>query len=111
MKFELGDIFLTDYEPHFGHECGKLRPSLVIQESVLENSPYVTVMPFTSNLKMSSFDVFVSKDEKNNLKNNSVLKVRQINSFDKRRFIHFIGRANSPVIRQARGYLRKHFGL
>ncbi len=38
-------------------------------------------------------------------------KVRQISSFDKKRFVKFIGKADSPVVRGIRGYLRKHFGL
>lgn len=112
MTFAFGDIYLTNFEPHFGREYGKLRPALVIhEESVTKDSPYVTIMPMTSNLKMSAPDVFVIKDEKNNLKKDSVIKVRQINSFDRGRFIHFIGKANSPTLRQVRGYLRRHFGM
>ncbi len=113
MTPTFGDIFLVNCEPSVGREMKKTRPAIVIQEETIsQNSPYVTVMPISSRVeKLTAIDVYVPKDEKNRLMSDSIIKVRQISSFDKARVIHFIGKANSPTIRSVRGYLRKHFGL
>jgi mRNA interferase MazF len=113
MDFQLGDIFLTSFYPSIGKEYQKVRPALVIQdEKISKNSPYITILPITTNLKLGrNPNVFIPRDHKNNLKDDSVIIVRQISSFDKTRFIKKIGEANSPVLRQVRGYLRRHFKL
>lgn len=108
-----GDIYLVDFDPSVGHEYKKKRPALVIQEEeITKTSPCISVMPLTSKFKnMAAHDVFIPKDKKNQLLDDSIIKVHYLKSFDKSRFIHFIGMANSPVLRQVRGYLRRHFGL
>lgn len=108
-----GDIYLTKFDPALGHEYTKIRPALVIQEEkISKNSPYVTIMPISSKINRFQLnDVFIPKDAKNRLMSDSVIRVQQISSFDKQRFIKLIGRANSPVIRKVRGYIRRHFGL
>lgn len=113
MTPTFGDIYLVNCEPSFGREMKKIRPALVVQEEKMcKDSPYITVMPISSKVdKLTAVDVYVPKDAKNQLIADSIIKVRQISSFDKRRLIHFIGKANSPTIRSVRGYLRKHFGL
>lgn len=113
MKFAFGDICLTEFDPSVGHEYRDIRPALVIQEDYVSAvSPYVTVLPITSKIdKHFSPDVFIQKDEKNKLMMDSVIKVRHISSFDRTRITIRIGQAGSPVIRQVRGYLRRHFGL
>ncbi len=113
MNPEFGSIYLVNFDPSIGHEYRKVRPALVIQEkNISEGSPYITIMPISS--KVASFtapDILIQKDFKNRLMMDSVIKVRQISSFDKKRFIKYIGVAGSPVIRQVRGRLRRHFGL
>lgn len=106
-----GEIYLVNFEPSVGHEYRKVRPALVIQSDDVSSS-LITVMPISS--KISSWqepDVFISKDTKNRLMCDSVIRVRQISSFDTGRFIKRIGEVNSPVLRKVRGYLRKHFLL
>lgn len=113
MSFAFGDIYLVKFDPSTGHEYKNARPALVIQEENISRvSPYVTVLPVTSQLeKHSPADVFIAKDGKNKLAVDSVIKVHHISSFDRTRLAHFIGQASSPTIRQVRGYLRRHFGL
>lgn len=108
-----GDIYLADFDPSVGHEYKNKRPAIVIQEESLSaTAPYATILPMTSKLeKRGGVDIFVEKDGKNNLANNSIIRVRHISTFDQTRLIHFIGRAGSPAIRQVRGYLRRHFGM
>lgn len=113
MAFSFGDIYIVDFDPAVGHEYRDKRPGLVVQEeSVSKVSPYVTVLPLTSQIeKRWPVDVFIQKDAKNRLISDSIIRVRQISSFDKSRFSHLIGKAGSPIIRQVRGYLRRHFGF
>lgn len=113
MILEFGDIYLVNFDPSVGREYRKVRPALVVQRGMISiNSPYVTVMPISSRLEnLRGPDVFLPQDRLNRLMTNSVIKVRQISSFDKRRFIKRVGRVGSPINRQVRGYLRRHFGL
>jgi mRNA interferase MazF len=108
-----GDIYFVNFDSSVGREYKKTRPALIVQsQSVCENSSLVTVMPITSQIsKYEDLDVFISKDAKNRLMNDSVIMVRQISTLDKRRLLRKIGEVNSPVIRKVRGYLRKHFLL
>lgn len=113
MSFSFGDIYLVKFDPSVGREYQGVRPAIVIQEDYISAaSPLITVLPITSKIeKYFPPDVFIQLDTKNRLAADSIIKVRNISSFDKRRFIHFIGKAGSPTIRKVRGYLRKHFGL
>lgn len=113
MNFEFGEIYIAKFHPGTGKEFKKIRPAIVIQESaVSQKSPYVTVMPISSQLqKLGPVDILLEKDDLNGLKSDSVIQARQISSFDKKRFIKKIGRVGSPAARKVRGYLRKHFGL
>ncbi|MBI2634496.1 type II toxin-antitoxin system PemK/MazF family toxin [Candidatus Peregrinibacteria bacterium] len=113
MVLEFGDIYLVNFDPSVGMEYKKVRPALVVQRGLISTkSPYVTVMPISSKIEnLFGPDIFIPKDRLNRLMTNSVIKVRQISSFDKRRFLKRIGRIGSPTMRQVRGYLRRHFGL
>lgn len=113
MNFKLGEIWLTKCDPSVGKEPRKCRPAIVIQfEETMRKSPYVTVITLTSNLnRWKPPHVFVPRDEKNRLQKDSVAIVSYIASFDHSRFLKKIGYANSPVLRQIRGYLRRHFRL
>lgn len=111
MKF--GEIYLVKFEPSFGREYKKIRPGIVVQqEEISQLSPYVTVMPLSSHAEhVQAPDIFVAKDKKNRLAKNSIIKVRQISSFDTKRLIKKVGVIDSPTTRRVRGYIRKHFGL
>lgn len=113
MPFTFGDIYLVQFDPSIGREYRDTRPGIVIQEeSISSVSPYVSVLPMTSQLKqLRHYDIFIQKDNKNRLAVDSIIKVQQISTFDKSRFGRLIGKAGSPTIRQVRGYLRRHFGL
>lgn len=110
---KIGDIYWVNFEPSVGRKYQKIRPGLVIQnEEITKKSPYVTVLPITSEVeKWIPPDILILKDLKNALFKDSVIKVRQIATFDKSRILGKIGEASSPVIRQVRGYLRRHFQL
>lgn len=113
MPFSFGEIYYIQFDPSVGHEYKGRRPGMVIQEeNISKTSTLVTVVPFTSQLnQLMPSDVLIVKDELNKLTADSVIKTCNIQSFDKSRLLHRIGRAGSPVVRQVRGYLRRHFGL
>lgn len=108
-----GEIYLVNFDPSIGHEYRKVRPALVIQsKEITRISSLVTVMPISSKTETwQEPDVLICKDSKNRLSSDSVIRVRQISTFDARRFIKRIGEVNSPVLRKVRGYQRKHFLL
>jgi mRNA interferase MazF len=107
-----GEIYLVNFEPSVGHEYRKVRPALVIASQLATSSSLVTVLPISSRLeRFQEPDVCVEKDRKNRLASDSIIMVRHISSFDKKRFIRKIGEVNSTVLRKVRGYLRKHFQL
>lgn len=113
MNPAFGDIYLVDFDPSVGHEYKKKRPAIVVQmEGIHADSPCFTVMPMSSKLERRCIhDIFLQKDLKNRLTEDSVIKVHSLHTFDKTRFLYFIGRAGSPTIRSVRGYLRRHFGF
>lgn len=113
MPYAFGEIYFVNFGPSVGHEYNGERPAMVVQEENISNiAPVVAVIPLTSQLKqLKSWDILVQKDDLNCLKEDSIIKVQHIHSYDKSRFLFKIGRAGSPTIRSVRGYLRRHFGL
>lgn len=108
-----GEIYLVDFDPSVGQEYRKIRPAVVVQsEQVSKISPYVTVMPISSQIdRIGRHDILVPNDHKNQLIRTSVIRSIQISSFDKARLIKRLGEVNSPILRRIRGYLREHFLL
>ena len=113
MNFSFGEIYMVKFDPSFGREYRGNRPGIVIQDDAIsKKSSLVTVLPLTTQLNQKQIDdVFIARDSLNKLSGDSVIKVRNIQSFDKQRFLFKIGRAGSPVSRAVRGYLRRHFGM
>jgi mRNA interferase MazF len=108
---QIGEIYLVNFEPSQGDEIQKVRPGIVIQSEKI-NSRLITIMPLSSKLKNKSKDeVVVETDDNNRLFADSVIKVNQISSFDKSRFIHFIGKIDKTILIKIQKYLIKHFDL
>ena len=106
-----GEIWLVDFDPALGGEYQKVRPALIIQSEKV-SSPLQTVMPISSQLKnQKPHDILVKKETKNRLFSDSIIKTFQIASFDKKRFIHFIGTMDSSTMGKVDDYLRLHFQL
>jgi mRNA interferase MazF len=106
-----GEIWLVNFDPSVGKEYQKIRPALVIKSEEIVSS-LVTIMPLSSVLKQKKeTDISLSKDSKNRLFSDSILRTEQISSFDTDRFIHFVGVVSPSVLLEVDQYLRKHFGL
>lgn len=59
----------------------------------------LTVVPLSSQAaKAAELDVPVKKNSRNRLMADSLLKTKQISSFDKRRFIKLIGIADDDIL-------------
>ncbi|MBA4336384.1 hypothetical protein C0416_01235 [bacterium] len=56
-------------------------------------------------------DFIIKSDNRNNLATDSVVKTKQISTFDKRRIIQPIGMVNNFYLLMLKKYLLKHFGL
>ena len=108
-RFECGQIWLVNFDPSFGHEYRKMRPALIIQNDAhIQGSDLVAVIPLSTKVsKESALDVRIRKDAKNRLLDDSILKVKQISSFDQQRFVRLIGLASEEVMREAETRVRE----
>ena len=93
---------MLNFDPSFGHEYKKVRPALIIENSeYIQSGNLITVLPISSKVKKrDELDVYLPKDKKNRLMKNSTIKTKQISSFDKRRFIKYIGDCDASVFRE-----------
>jgi mRNA interferase MazF len=99
-NFKRGQIWLVNFDPSFGHEYKKVRPALIIQNNeYIESSNLLTVIPISSQItKQTELDILLRKDYQNRLMTNSLIKTKQISSFDKRRFIKLIGTIDEEIM-------------
>ena len=99
-NFMRGQIWLVNFDPSFGHEYKKVRPALIIQNNeYIESSNLLTVIPISSQItKLTELDILLRKDYQNRLMTNSLIKTKQISSFDKRRFIKLIGTIDEEIM-------------
>ena len=106
-----GEIYLVNFEPSTGLEMKKVRPAVVLQSDKI-SSNLITVMPISSKVKNKiSGDILIKKNKTNRLFSDSVIKTKQISSFDQKRFIHFIVQVNQAELARIDIYLKKHFAL
>ncbi|OIP41331.1 MazF family transcriptional regulator [Candidatus Desantisbacteria bacterium CG2_30_40_21] len=99
-KFQRGQIWLVNFDPSFGHEYTKVRPALIVQnDRYIESNNLLTVIPISSQtIKQTDLDILLEKNAQNRLMTDSLLKTKQVSSFDKRRFIKLIGIANKETM-------------
>lgn len=100
MEFSEGQIWLINFDPSIGHEYKKVRPGLIIEsDEFIESGSLITIIPISSKTeKKIELDVYLSKSETNRLMKDSLIKTRQISSFDKRRFIKLIGNCENHIL-------------
>ena len=98
--YQQGDIWLVDFDPSVGHEYQKVRPALIVESgNYLALGNLITVVPISSQIQKSTLlDVLIPKTGTNRLVSDSLIKTRQISTFDKRRFIKYIGQCEIGVL-------------
>ena len=113
MQFKQKQIWLLNFDPGFGHECKKIRPALIRGDSqYLQSGSVITVLPISSKTdKQVELDVYLPKDERNRLMVNSLVKTRQISSFDKRRFIKYIGECDQKIFESVQDNIKKYLSI
>ena len=101
-KYCRGQIWLVNFDPSFGHEYKKVRPAIIVQQTkYVHSNKLLTVIPISSKVtNLIELDIILEKDDQNRLMKNSVIKTRQISSFDKRRFIKHIGLVNEEMMKE-----------
>ena len=93
MEFQQKQIWLINYDPSFGHEYQKMRPGLIVEHNIfIQKYDLLTIIPISSiTINVTELDILIPKSTVNRLLKDSIIKTKQINTFDKRRFIKFIG--------------------
>ena len=89
MKIKRGEIVLANLEPIIGHEQGRIRPVLIIQNDILnEFNPITIIAPITSKVYTKEFptNVFLHKED-SMLNKDSTILLNQIKTIDKSRII------------------------
>jgi mRNA interferase MazF len=113
VEFSQKQIWLINFDPSFGHEYKKVRPGLIIENSeYIQTGNLITVLPISSiTEKQTELDVNLPKDEKNRLIKDSLIKTKQISSFDKRRFIKYIGDCHQEVFEAVLENIKKYLSI
>lgn len=108
-----GDIWLVDFDPSIGHEYQKVRPALLVEsDDYLPLGNLITVVPISSQLSKSTLlDLLIPKTTTNRLASDSLIKTRQVSTFDKRRFIKYIGQCQPSVLQHVLTNLSLYLGL
>ena len=112
-KIVYGGIYWVSFAPSVGHEYQGNRPAVVIQaDKQLKQTNLATIMPLTSQTgKAHQDDVLVRASKMNNLFTDSVVKVHHIESFDRKRFLKYIGFADTKALLAIKKYLKLHFQI
>lgn len=96
MIFKQYDIWTADLNPTMGTEPGKIRPVVIIQTDLLNDThPSTIICPITS-LPSRDVDVLRVKLNKQQLHQPSEILIDQIRSIDNRRFLKRISRLTKP---------------
>lgn len=108
-----GEVWLVNYPEGAGHEYFKERPALIIEsDEQIPSTKIFTVVAITSQINnCEDDDILITRDNFNNLHDDSVIKMHHIQSFDLSRFIKRIGKVKNEVLEEVKQYLKKHFGI
>jgi mRNA interferase MazF len=91
MKYKQYDIWLADLSPTRGPEPGKMRPVVIIQTDLLNDTHHSTIVcPVTSNVNPEA-EILRVHLKKSQLPTTSDILVDQPRAIDNKRFIKKIG--------------------
>lgn len=106
-----GDIWLINFNPAQGSEQRGIRPALIIQNDVgNEVSPVTIVAAISSVTKTYPINVEIKPTE-SGLEKDSVVKLNQIRTIDKKRLIKRLGRLDSSKMKAVNSALTLSLGL
>ena len=93
MKIKKFNVYSADLNPKYGTEPGKVRPVVVVQTDMVNDSLQRTVIcPITTNVvpRASLLRVHLKKNEAG-LKENSDIIIDQVRAIDNRRLVNYLG--------------------
>jgi mRNA interferase MazF len=106
-----GDIWLVNFNPAQGSEQKGIRPALIIQNDIgNEVSPVTIVAAISSVTKAYPINVEI-KTLESGLEKDSVIKLNQIRTIDKKRLIRRLGSLDSSKMRAVNSALILSLGL
>jgi len=106
-----GDIWLVNFNPAQGSEQRGIRPALIVQNDVgNEVSPVTIVTAISSVTKTYPINVEIKPSE-SGLEKDSVVKLNQIRTIDKKRLIKRLGRLDSSKMKAVNSALMLSLGL
>ncbi len=87
MVYKRGGIYLANFNPSKGTESGKIRPCIVVQNNLLNETghPSTTVLPLTSQLIDDAAPLRYRLSQRENLESESDVMIDQIRTVDNRR--------------------------
>lgn len=111
MVIKRGEIWLTNFDPGFGTELHKMRPSLVISSNeVNKYHPRVIVIPIsTKNYSGLSVVTIVSKES--GLDKESVILPAEIRAVDKTRLTKRLGKVSKNKLTQVEEVIKLILGF
>ncbi len=87
LRIKRGDVYYAGLDPVTGHETGKTRPVLIIQNDIGNQfSPTTIVAVITEyTLKKASYPICVPVKKQDGLSKESIVNLSQIRTIDKKR--------------------------
>jgi len=113
MELLKGDIVLTNLEPTKGSEQGGIRPSLIIQNNILNKyAPTIIIAPITSKNYSKEYPTnVVIKKEDSGLKKDSTILLNQLRTIDKRRVIKKLSSLDNFIMNSVDLAIKVSLGL
>ena len=112
MEFRQKQIWLINYDPSFGHEYNKMRPGIIVENNLyIQEFTLLTIIPISSKVdNISDLAVRISANNSNHLFTSYLIKAKQINTFDKRRFYKYIGICEDSIFENLISNIRQYIG-
>jgi mRNA interferase MazF len=106
-----GEIWLVNFNPAQGSEQKGIRPALIIQNDIgNEVSPVTIVAAISSVIKAYPINVEIKPSE-SGLERDSVIKLNQIRTVNKKRLIRKLGEVSSSRMKAVNSSLMLSLGL
>lgn len=111
-QYQRGDVFSVDFEPVRGHEQGKVRPALIIQNDIGNQYSPTTIVAAITSGERARYDVNVEiKAPEGGLVRDSLVLLNQIRTVDKSRLDRYWGHISEESMTRVDEALRVSLGL
>lgn len=96
------DLFWVDLNPVKGSEQAGIRPCVILQNNLANQSKLQTVCiaPLTTSIRKTPTGVFIFPSDKNNLSEKSRIELSQMRAIDKQRLLDKIGKVDQSYCQE-----------